>query len=106
MDGLDPFCSCRHVDAAVCVDAEEVTVIGGVVEPAQGQTIADLRDSRFPGVGDDVRGFQELRVRKIADCARDLVGTEYVLPEVVLVDSLLRPSGNVLLLDLARILVI
>jgi len=105
MDGLDAFCSCRHVDTTVGVDAEEVTVVGSVVEPAQSQTIADLRDSRFPGVGDDVRGFQELRVRKIADCARDLVGTEYVLPEVVLVDSLLRPSGNVLLLDLARILV-
>ena len=44
-------------------------------------------------------------MRKIADCARDLVGTEYVLPEVVLVDTRLRPPGNVLLLDLARILV-
>ena len=93
------------MDAAVGVDAEEMAVVGGVVESAQGQAVADLRDSRFPGVGDDVRGLQELRVRKIADCARDLVGTEYVLPEVVLVDSLLRPSGNVLLLDLARILV-
>ena len=80
------------MDAAVGVDAEEVTVVGSVVEPAQSQTIADLRDSRFPGVGDDVRGFQELRVRKIADCARDLVGAEYVFPEVVLVDAFFHPS--------------
>ena len=70
------------------VDAEEMAVVGGVVESAQGQAVADLRDSRFPGVGDDVGGFQELCVRKIADCARDLVGTEYVLPEVVLMDAL------------------
>ena len=36
MSSLDAFCSCRHVDTTVGVDAEEVTVVGGVVEPAQG----------------------------------------------------------------------
>ena len=54
MSSLDAFCSCRHVDVSVCVDAEEVAVVGGVVESAQCQAIADLRDAGFLGVGDDV----------------------------------------------------
>ena len=52
--GLDALRSCCHVDAAVGVDAEEVTVVGGVVEPAQCQAVADLRDAGFLGVGDNV----------------------------------------------------
>ena len=43
---------------------------------------------------------------KVADCAGDLIGAKYVLPEVVLMDACLRPPGNVLLLDLPRVSVI
>ena len=41
------------MDAAVGVDAEEVAVVSGVMKSAQCQTIADLWNTSFLGIGDD-----------------------------------------------------
>jgi hypothetical protein len=84
-----------HVDDQVRSDADEVGVVGGVVDLAQRQTVWHHRLPVWFAVGDDVGGIEQLRVMKAADGTAVVVGPQDACPEDGLMKSGIRQPSYV-----------
>lgn len=100
LDLSRPF---RHVDATVRVDADEIAIVSRVVDSAQRKTVADFGSARFLRIRDDVRRFEKLCVREVADGAGDFICADDVLAKIVLVDAGFGPTRRVPSFDQRRI---
>jgi hypothetical protein len=81
------------VDDQVGTDAQDVSVEGAVMEPAEGQAVRQDRLAPRVPVGKDVRGVGELRVAQAADGAPLLVGAQDAPPEALLVEAAAGSAG-------------
>ena len=76
------------VHRIIGADAEDVRVVGGVVDLAERQTVLDDRLAAIIRVGDDVRRIKELDVRQPADSAPARVGVDDDIAEGTLVEPM------------------
>ncbi len=74
----------RDVHAAGGVDAEEVAVVGEVVDRAQRYAVDDDRDAARIAVVDDVRRLQQRRFAQPAHCAARGVRAQHRRTETML----------------------
>ena len=85
-----------HGDLEVGRDADEVAVVGGVVELAEREAVENDRLPRgWPSV-ENVSGFQQLVMAEPADGAALLVGAEHALAKAPLVQALADHGGHIL----------
>jgi hypothetical protein len=91
------------MDAVVRIDADEVAIVRRVMDPAQCKAIADFGCARLLRVRDDMRGFEELRVREVADGAGDFICADDVLAKIVLVNARPGPTRCVPSFDQRRV---
>jgi hypothetical protein len=74
-----------NVDGQVRRDAENVRVERGVMELAERKPVTNGRFTVRMAVGQDVSGFEQLRVLQVADRAAPLVRLEHTFSEPLLV---------------------
>ena len=83
------------LDDEIGPDTEDVAVVGGVMDLAEGQAIAHGGNTRLLTVRDDVRGVKERTVSQGAHRASRVVGAQHGGPEDRLVEALPRLAQNV-----------
>ena len=69
------------------VNAEEVCVVGRVVDLAHAQAVGNCGEATFVAVGQDVGRVQELGMGESADGAAVFIGVKNFATEFALVDS-------------------
>ena len=72
------------VDQQVWRDAEDVRVVGRVMDLAKGEPVGDLGQAAVVVIGDDVSRVEEEDVAEVAHRAAAAVGTEDHLAEPML----------------------
>ena len=84
-----------HLDTAVGVDAQEVAVVGAVMQRREAEPVADLGATTLIPVRDDVRRLQRVRDRQPRDRATPVVGIEHERAELALMQPDLGLHGGI-----------
>ena len=84
-----------NFDDAVGSDADQVLVEGRVMEPAQSNAVRHGRLAERVGVGQDVRGLDQLHALETTDRAVMLVGADYPFAECCLMKALSKEPRRV-----------
>ena len=89
-----------NMDSAICVDAEDVSIEGCVMDPTECQAVGNLREAAFFSIGNNVCGVQKLPMAKGAHTAATLISSDNKFAKSSLVQADLHGPHRVSALNL------
>ncbi|HUP00633.1 MAG TPA: hypothetical protein VM737_03810 [Gemmatimonadota bacterium] len=84
-----------NFDSEIRSDAENVTIVGGMMKPTEGDSIWDYRFASGMAIRQDMSGFKKLSMPQTTDRTAFPIGAEHPLAEAALVNAMHRLDRQV-----------